>query len=77
MKACKSCGAEFTDEQSSGAVCFRCKLQNVGFTWRGPTRASKQNFHDLTIREAVQQSFDAEKRAGTHETSDFIGKRWV
>jgi hypothetical protein len=76
-KQCATCGEPFTQEQSSGKHCFRCKIRSVGFTWRGPTRASKQNFHDHTIGEVVRESVRQEKASGTHAEMDFVGSRWV
>lgn len=76
-KTCKGCGTSFTEEQSSGEVCFPCKIKSVGFTWRGPTRATRENFSNQTIREAVNESLHNEKRAGTSHEMDFVGKRWV
>lgn len=77
LKQCANCGDEFTEAQSSGKHCFKCKMYSIGFTWRGPTRATKQNFHDQTIGEAVRESFANEKASGTHQDMDFVGKRWV
>lgn len=76
LKVC-ACGREFTEEQSSGDVCFRCKVDTIGFTWRGPTRASKQNFHDYTIREAIAEG-DANIRANGGDPKEFeSATRWV
>lgn len=74
---CKECGTAFTQEQSTGDVCFRCKVHSVGFGWRGPTRATKQNFHDQTIREAITESMANERAAGNEKNMDFVGTRWV
>lgn len=71
------CGAKFTEEQSSGDICFRCKVSTIGFTWRGPTRASRQNFHDHTIKSVIEDSVRAEKAAGTSSDMQPIGQRWV
>lgn len=75
-KTCR-CGAIFTEEQSSGDTCFKCKVGTIGFTWRGPTRATRDNFSNQTIREAITESMHNEKRAGTSKDMDFVGKRWV
>lgn len=71
------CGREFTPAQSSGPTCFKCKAQSIGFNWRGATGIGRKNFHDSTIRGAVEESIRAEKAAGTHGEMDFVGSRWV
>lgn len=76
-KTCRRCERSFTEEQSSGEYCFKCKVNTIGFTWRGPTRATRDNFSNQTIREAVTESMHNEKRAGTHKDMEFVGKRWV
>lgn len=75
LKTCH-CGAQFTESQSSGRNCFRCKMSTVGFTWRGPTRASKQNFHDFTTREVIEDSIRHEKANGTHGDMEFVGGKF-
>jgi hypothetical protein len=76
-KTCR-CGATFTEAQSSGRDCFKCKTQTVGFTWRGPSRASKQNFHDYTIRDVINES-DRNLTNNGSNPKDFepVGTRWV
>jgi hypothetical protein len=78
VKTCRSCGNSFTEAQSSGRDCFKCKVNTVGFSWRGPTRASKQNFHDYTIREAIEEGNRGIEATGS-KVSDFehVGTRWV
>jgi hypothetical protein len=77
-KTCHSCGTSFTEAQSSGRVCFKCKVATVGFTWRGPSRASKQNFHDYTIRDVINES-DRNLAANGSNPKDYepVGARWV
>jgi hypothetical protein len=74
-----SCGAEFTERQSSGKTCFKCKAQTIGFTWRGPTRASKQDFHDNTIRSVIEEGNANCEALGGDPKKDLehTGNRWV
>lgn len=77
-KTCHSCGDPFTEAQSSGRHCFKCKINTVGFTWRGPSRASKQNFHDYTIRDVVEEgNRNIEATGGSVSEFEPIGSRWV
>ena len=77
IKLCAACGCEFTEAQSFGKHCFKCKVATIGFTWRGPTRATKQNFHDHTIGEIARESVAASEAAGTAKETEFVGNRWV
>lgn len=77
VKLCRTCGREFTEAQSSGKHCYPCKIHSIGWTWRGPTRATKQNFHDHTIAEIARESVAQSEAAGTAKDTVFSGKRWV
>lgn len=76
-KTC-SCGREFTPAQSTGDVCFRCKLDGINFGFRGVSGPGRQKFHDETIRSYIERS-DANIRAqGMDPKKDFEGSaRWV
>lgn len=78
LKTC-SCGATFTEAESSGKHCFKCKINTVGFTWRGPCKATRQDFHDNTIRSVLAEG-DANCAAlGGDPKKDLehTGARWV
>ena len=74
---CSECGGAFTQEQSTGHVCFRCKTRSIGFTWRGPTRASRQDFHDNTIRSVLAEGDRNADALGIKDQLEPIGTRWV
>jgi hypothetical protein len=62
-KTCE-CGRQFTEEQSSGEWCFRCKLDGLGFSWVGGGSYGRKAFHDKTIAEAQRDMLAGAKRAG-------------
>jgi hypothetical protein len=74
-----SCGATFTEAQSSGKHCFRCKVDTIGFSWRGPTRASRQDFHDNTIRGVLEEGNRNYAALGGDPKKDLVhtGSRWI
>ena len=51
MKICVECGAEFTEDQSSGEHCFKCKLNSVSFNWVGGGGYGREAFHAMTNKE--------------------------
>lgn len=50
-----ACGRSFTEEQSSGDTCFKCKIASVGFTWRG-VRDTRESFSNETIPEVIRET---------------------
>lgn len=78
LKTC-DCGATFTESESSGKTCFKCKLGTVGFTWRGPTRASREDFHNNTIRSVLDEGNRNCEALGGDPKKDLVhvGNRWV
>ena len=77
-KICTSCGGGFTESQSSGKHCFKCKVNTIGFTWRGPSRASREDFHNNTIRSVLAES-DRNIAASGGNVKDYetVGPRWI
>lgn len=76
-KICAACGGEFTEAQSSGKHCFKCKLSTIGFTWRGPTRASRDDFHNNTIRSVIEESNSNIESLGGSVKDYESTTRWV
>ena len=78
-KICRSCGGEFTESQSSGRDCFKCKVNTVGFNWRGPTRASREDFHNNTIRSVLEEGNANCIALGGDPKKDLehTGSRWI
>lgn len=78
LKIC-SCGATFTESESSGRHCFKCKIATVGFTWRGPCKATRQDFHDNTIRGVLDEGNANCAALGGDPKKDLehTGVRWV
>ena len=73
FKLC-ACGRTFTQSQSSGATCFKCKLSTVGFTWRG-VRDTRQSFSSETIPQVIR---DTERQAAANGVEvEPVGTRWV
>ena len=54
LKRC-DCGREFTEAQSSGDTCFKCKLKTVGFTWRG-VRDTRESFSNETMPQVIRDT---------------------
>ena len=76
-KVC-ACGNQFTESQSSGDSCFKCKLRSVGFGFRGPTRATRDDFHNNTIRSVIEKSDrDITAAGGNPKDYEPVGQRWV
>lgn len=57
-----ACGRAFTQEQSSGKWCFRCKLDNLSFSFVGGGGYSRESFHNHTVGE-IQREQMRESRA--------------
>jgi hypothetical protein len=74
MKVC-SCGRSFTEAQSSGDVCFKCKLSSVGFTYKGGGGFGRAAFHEGTNREAEAEIVREAAKNGVEVQP--VGKRWV
>jgi len=73
IKLC-SCGCEFTESQSSGDTCFKCKVATIGFTWRG-VRDTRESFSNETIPEVIR---DTERQAAANGVEiEPVGTRWV
>jgi len=79
FKLCESCGRAFTEAESTGNHCFKCKVDNVNFGFRGVTGFGRAKFHDETIRSVVEASDRDIRSAGGDPKKDFefSGKRWV
>lgn len=69
-----ACGREFTDSESTGDTCFKCKVSSVGFTWRG-VRDTRQSFSQETISERIRET---ERQAASNGIEvEPVGTRWV
>jgi len=68
MKTC-ACGKRYTEEQSSGDVCFPCKARSLNWTFVGPTKRTKADFHEKTIKGELDRKKADMERMGT--TKDF------
>ena len=73
LKTC-SCGRTFTESQSSGDACFKCKIASVGFTWRG-VRDTRQSFSNETIPQVIRETKAQAEANG--RTIEPVGNRWV
>lgn len=62
-KTCQ-CGRVFTEEQSHGEHCFKCKVRSVGFTWHGPAGHSRARWNNSTIESEVREQKERIERAG-------------
>lgn len=73
------CGRQFTQTESSGRHCFKCKVSNVNFGFRGVTGIGRKKFHDETIKSVVEASDRDIRSVGGDPKKDFepIGTRWV
>lgn len=58
------CGRTFTQEQSSGTLCFKCKLDGVRFSFVGGGSYGRRMFHDKTVAEVQREHVEGAKRAG-------------
>lgn len=73
FKLC-ACGRTFTETESSGDTCFRCKVRSVGFTWRG-VRDTRSSFSTETIPGRIREEKAAAERNGVE--IEPVGTRWV
>lgn len=73
LKTC-SCGRTFTESQSSGDTCFKCKVATIGFTWRG-VRDTRESFSNETIPERIRETESMAAAAGVNVEP--VGNRWV
>ena len=64
VKTCIECGRGFTEEQSAGKYCFKCKLDGVRFNWVGGGGYGRKRFHDYTVGEVQREHVAGAKRAG-------------
>jgi hypothetical protein len=55
IKTCE-CGRQFTDAQSSGKWCFRCKLDGLQFNFVGGGSYGREAFHSKTTREVQEET---------------------
>ncbi len=78
LKTC-DCGATFTEAESSGKHCFKCKVNSVGFGFRGVFRPTREDFHNNTIRGVIAEGDKNIRDLGGDPKKDytFVGKRWV
>ena len=63
-KTCE-CGRTFTEGESSGTYCFRCKLDGIRFNWVGGGGYGRKAFHDRTHADVIREQVEGSKRAGT------------
>lgn len=76
-KTCQ-CGRTFSDADSHGDTCFKCKIQGIRFTFRGATGSTRKSFHDTTIKEAIAESDRNIKAAGGKpEDYQYTANQWV
>ena len=62
MKACAECGKRYSEEQSSGAFCYRCKLDGLSFNFVGGGSYTRAMFSKQTVKEG-QDRMIAEARS--------------
>ena len=62
MKHCAECGKKFTEEQSSGKFCYRCKLDGLMVNWVGGGSYTRGQFNKMTVKEG-QDRMIAEARS--------------
>lgn len=74
MKEC-ACGREFTDEQSSGDTCFKCKVSSVRFGFIGGGGYGRESFHNYSTREIEKEIVEGAKRDGRE--IQYKGRAWV
>lgn len=74
-----ACGRTFTQQESSGSTCFKCKVSNIHFGFRGVSGPGRKKFHEETIKSYVEQSDRNIRAQGLNPKKDFefTGKRWV
>ena len=63
MKTCE-CGRQFTEEQSSGVWCYRCKLDGLRVNWVGGGGYGREAFHSGTVKDHVESTLRGAERAG-------------
>lgn len=52
-------------------------MKSVGFTWRGPSVATRKDFHDNTLRDAIAEGDRSIVAAGGKvEDYEFNGTTW-
>jgi hypothetical protein len=62
MKQCAECGKKFSEEDSSGAFCYRCKLDGLSFNFVGGGSYTRGMFNKQTVKEG-QDRMIAEARS--------------
>jgi hypothetical protein len=72
---CTECDSTFTSDQSSGDVCFRCKVRGLSWHFKGGGGYGRDAFRESTNRE-VAAKIVADAKANGHEVQP-VGKRWV
>ncbi len=55
LKSC-ACGRQFTQADSTGPSCFKCKLSTVGFGFRGVAGVGRSAFQEHTVRSYLDES---------------------
>ena len=63
IKTC-DCGNKFTEEQSSGTVCYPCKLGSFTVNWVGGGGYGREAFHGSTVREIQADTMAEASRKG-------------
>lgn len=58
------CGKQFTQDQSSGIWCYRCKLDGLRVNWVGGGGYGREAFHGSTVKEAVESQLAQAKAKG-------------
>ena len=64
FKTCE-CGKEFTEDQSSGVTCYRCKLDGLMVNWVGGGGYGRDAFHSGTVKEHVDSQLAQAEANGT------------
>jgi hypothetical protein len=58
------CGKSFTQEESSGSVCYRCKLDGLSVTFVGGGGYGREAFHSQTVLEGQTRMMAEAKSKG-------------
>ena len=64
MKICE-CGRHFTEEQSSGVWCYRCKLDGLRVNWVGGGGYGRAAFSGGTVKEHIDAQMRLANANGT------------
>ena len=66
FKTCDTphCEKQFTEDQSSGATCYRCKLDGLMVNWVGGGGYGRDAFHSGTVKEHIDSQLAQAKAKG-------------